>query len=238
MANEKWEFDDDKRRRLALGVHGVKDGETDDQAVIASRHARLPEVSSRLALNKADRVIDLGSGMGYLAEVVAPKVRSLTCVDISSSFLELAKARHAGLGLQNVDHVLTDYADFSKHVHVRATKIYSLLLFIHFNCFDFLYYLVECNRVLEPNGLVYFDMNDGDRFKLHDPLDSFNKHIPLYKPNRVKWIFGCMHLGSLTMLRNIAPQIGFQFEATWFGPTAFTQVLLRKVAEAPDLGGG
>jgi hypothetical protein len=134
--------------------------------------------------------------------------------------------------------VLTEYADFSKHIPQRATKIYSLLLFIHFNCFDFLYYLVECNRVLELGGLVYFDMNDGDRFKLHDGADSFNKHIPIYKANRVNWIFGCMHLYSLTMLRNIAPQIGFQLETTWFGSTSFTQVLLRKVGEAPDLGGG
>src|SRR5260221_669237 len=71
-----------------------------------------------------------------------------------------------------------------------------------------------------------------------DVADSFNKHIPIYKANRVNWIFGCMHLGSLTLLRNIAPQIGFQLETTWFGSTSFTQVLLRKVGEAPDLGGG
>jgi len=238
MANEKWEFDDDRKRRLALGVAGVKDGETDDEAVVKSRHARLPEVSSRLALAKNDRVIDLGSGMGYLAEVVAPKVRELVCIDISSSFLEHAKARHAEKGLRNVEHVLTEYADFSKQVTRRANKIYSLLLFIHFNDFDFLYYLVECNRVLEMGGLLYFDMNDGDRFRLKDPADSFNTHIPVYKRNRVNWIFGCMHLCSLTMLRNLAPQLGFQLETTWFGTTSFTQVLLRKVAEAPDLGGG
>ena len=88
-------------------------------------------------------MIDLGSGMGYLAEVVAPKVSWVTCVDISSSFLERAKARHAERGVRNVEHVLTEYADFSKHVAPRAQKIYSLLLFIHFNDFDFLYYLVE-----------------------------------------------------------------------------------------------
>jgi SAM-dependent methyltransferase len=122
MANEKWEFDDDKRRRLALGVAGVKDGETDDEAVVRSRHARLPEVSSRLALGRNDRVIDLGSGMGYLAEVVAPKVRSLVCVDISSSFRERAQARHEQKGLKNVEHVLTEYADFSKHIRRRRRR--------------------------------------------------------------------------------------------------------------------
>lgn len=92
--------------------------------------------------------------------------------------------------------------------------------------------------MLELGGLVYFDMNDGDRFKLHDEADSFNKHIPMYKQNRVNWIFGCMHLGSLTMLRNIAPQIGFRLETTWFGTTSFSHVLLRKIGPAPDLGGG
>ena len=92
--------------------------------------------------------------------------------------------------------------------------------------------------MLALGGLLYFDMNDGDRFQLNNSADSFNKHIPIYKANRVNWIFGCMHLGSLTMLRNIAPQVGFQVETTWFGSTSFTHVLLRKTGEAPDLGGG
>jgi cyclopropane fatty-acyl-phospholipid synthase-like methyltransferase len=238
MANEKWEFEDDRKRRLALGVFGVEDGEVDDEAVVRSRRARLSEVITRLKLSSQDHAIDLGSGMGYLAEMIAPRVKTLTCVDISSSFLERAKARHETKGLKNVDYVLTEYADFSKSLPRKATRIYSLLLFIHFNYYDFLYYLVECNRALEPGGLVYLDFNDGDRFKLQDPADSFNSHIPLYKKNRVNWIFGCMHMGSLTMLRNIAPQLGFQIDASWFGTTAFTQVLLRKVGEAPDLGGG
>src|SRR5258707_832464 len=236
QTNERWIFDEDPQSKLLnLGVFGIDNGLEDVEAVVLNRHARLPELVSRLQLKPDDLVVDLGSGMGFVAEVVAPLVHTLYCVDISPSFLADTTARLDTQGIQNVEYVLTDYADFSHSFQFRVSKIYSLLLFIHFNYFDFLYYLVECNRILLDGGLLYFDFNDGDRFTLGNPADSFNAQIPFYKPNRKDWIFNCMHMGSLTLLRNVAPQLGFEFEATYHGTTCHSQALLRKVADAPDL---
>lgn len=236
QTNERWIFDQDPRSKLLnLGVFGIDNGLEDLEAVVQNRHARLPELVSRLRLQLDDLVVDLGSGMGFVAEVVAPLVHTLYCVDISPTFLADTRARLDAQEVRNVEYVLTDYADFSGSFHFRVSKIYSLLLFIHFNYFDFLYYLVECNRILLDGGLLYFDFNDGDRFTLGNPADSFSAQIPLYKPNRKEWIFNCMHMGSLTLLRNVAPQLGFEFEATYHGTTCHSQALLRKVADAPDL---
>ena len=233
--NERWIHDDQQSKLAALGVWGVDNGLVDIEAVAESRHARLPELMAQLAFRPDDLVVDLGSGMGFVAEAVAPLVNTLYCVDISPSFLEDARARLESKDVWNVEYILTDYADFSKAFTRRVTKIYSLAVFIHFNYYDFLYYLVECNRILHHGGLLYFDFNDGDRFVLQDPTDSFNSHIPLYKRDRKDWIFGCMHMGSVTGLRNMAPQVGFSLEATYYHSTCYTRALLRKVADAPDL---
>lgn len=235
MPNDRWIFEDQHEKMQALGVFNLDRGPDDVEAVVQRRHERLPELRSRLALEPNDVVVDLGSGTGFVAEVVAPLVHKLYCVDISPSFLDDARARLTGQSIRNVEFVLADYADFSQSFRERVTKIYALLLFIHFNYFDLLYYLAECNHILRHGGLLYFDFNDGDRFELNNPRDSFNPQIPMYKPNRKEWIFNCMHMSSLTLLRNLAPQLGFRLEATYHTRTAHTQVLMRKIAEAPDV---
>jgi SAM-dependent methyltransferase len=235
MPNDRWMFENSRDKMDALGVFHIDGGRENLDAVVARRHERLPELRSRLALDPNDIVVDLGSGTGFVAEVVAPLVQKLYCVDISPTFLEDAKARLSEQDIENVEFILTDYADFARSFRQRVTKIYALLLFIHFNYFDFLHYLAECNHVLRTGGLLYFDFNDGDQFILDNPRDSFVPQIPTYKANRKEWIFNCMHMSSLTLLRNIAPQLGYKLEATYHSRSAHTQALLRKVAEAPDL---
>src|SRR5262249_22541868 len=139
-----WEFADDRSKRLALGVSG---GDwTDLDAIIASRHARKPEIMSRLGLTATDRVLDLGSGMGFIAEVIAPEVERLYCADLSSTYLSDCRRRVASLG--NVECHQLGYADLSALYGRRISKVYSTLLFIHFNFYDFVLYLRELHKVL------------------------------------------------------------------------------------------
>jgi hypothetical protein len=101
------------------------------------------------------------------------------------------------------------------------------------NFYDIVLYLTELNKVLEPEGLLYFDYNDGDRFSLAVKDDSFNGHLAIYKENREHWIFGCMHMTSLGVLKNIAPQLGFDVITNWTSAHCFSQILLQKVRGHP-----
>lgn len=92
-------------------------------------------------------VLDVGSGDGAAASIVAPYCRSLTCVDLNTRMLEAARDR------------LAKYS----HVHVEAADAHELpfaaLSFDSVLMFHTLTYtehperaLAECARVLRPGG--------------------------------------------------------------------------------------
>jgi hypothetical protein len=72
---------------------------------------------------------------------------------------------------------------------------------------------------------------DGERYRVDNPRDSFQEHVAIYKEHRETWIFGCMHMTSLSILRSLAPQLGFELAANWQTDTSYSQMLLRKVAD-------
>lgn len=225
--NTNWNYRDQRTKLLSLGV---SDGDwTKLDAIIASRHARKDEIMQRLHLSHADRVLDLGSGMGFIAEIISPEVAELHCADISEIYLDDCRNRVSLLPNATCHQI--SYADLSRLYGRRINKVYSTLLFIHFNFYDIILYLRELSKVLEADGLLYFDYNDGDRFYLNQAEDTFNSHIEIYKENREHWIFGCMHMTSRTLLNHIAPQIGFSVVENWPSKVSFSQMLLRKVSE-------
>jgi cyclopropane fatty-acyl-phospholipid synthase-like methyltransferase len=225
-ANPQWDFEGENAKLLALGV---RDQDTSDlAAIVASRHARKPEIMARLSLQKQDIVLDLGSGLGFIAEVIAPEVSKVHCCDISANFLNDCKQRTQQLS--NIECHKIEYADLSAAYGKHINKAYSTLLFIHFNFYDIVYYLQELNKVLVRGGLLYFDFNDGERYRLDNKDDSFQEHIALYKRARESWVFGCMHMTSARILEKLAPQLGFCIIGHWTTNTAFSQMLLEKTA--------
>jgi hypothetical protein len=88
--NPQWNFTSENEKLLALGVHNKR---ANFNEVVAARYARKDEISSRLNLQPADIGMDLGSGMGFIAEVIAPMIQRLHCCDISTSFIADCKTR-------------------------------------------------------------------------------------------------------------------------------------------------
>jgi hypothetical protein len=105
-AKGSWSYRDRNAKLVALGA---SDSRTVDFAkMVRERHAR----ESRLQLSTGwDIVMDLGSGMGIVGEVIAPHVGQLHCCDISDIFLADCNARLAHF--PNVDYGRISYADLS-----------------------------------------------------------------------------------------------------------------------------
>jgi cyclopropane fatty-acyl-phospholipid synthase-like methyltransferase len=224
MSNPTWDFEKESDKLLAIGT---PNGTVDLDTVILSRRARKEEIFGRLELAPADRVLDLGSGMGFIAEFVAPEVRWLYCADISASYVSECRARLARLSNVTVQKI--EYADLSPFNDCEIDKAYSTLVFIHFNFYDLFFYLTELNKTLKLGGKLYFDYNDGERFSLAENGDSFHSHLRQYKEHRESWIFGCMHMNSYAVLCNLAPQLGFEIQSNWTSGTSFSHILLKKV---------
>jgi len=92
-------------------------------------------------------VLDVGSGDGAAAAMVAPHCRSLTCVDVNARMLEAARdrlAKHA--------HVRVEHAD-AHQLPFEAASFDSVLMFHTLTYTEHpLRALEECARVLRPAG--------------------------------------------------------------------------------------
>jgi len=74
-------------------------------------------------LSSQDRVLDIGSGPGFLAEMIRERVRHVHCVDTSPRFVEAGRKRLAGA--RNVMFTLLgpDYLDYSFLAGEKFTRI-------------------------------------------------------------------------------------------------------------------
>ena len=220
-----WNYRDPEEKLYQLGTRGVHP--TDLNIIGQNRRDRADRIAQLLEMNRNDVVLDLGSGMGFMAEHLASRVYWMHCADISEVYLVDCRERVASLS--NVETHIIAYADLSPLNGKGVSKAYSSLLFIHFNFYDLVFYLRELHRIMNEGGLLFFDFNDGDRYKLNDVADSFTDHIADFRARRDEWIFGCMHMLSGTTLRNILPQIGFEIVGIYPTSTAFSEIVVRKV---------
>lgn len=128
-------------------------------------------------------VLDVGSGDGAAASVLAPYCRSLTCVDIDARAIELAKER-----LGKHDHVRAEVAD----VHAlpfRAAAFDEVLVF------HTLTYaeqpsqaLAECARVLRPGGrLVVLCL---DRHEQQHVTARYGERHAGFSPRKIRGLLG------------------------------------------------
>jgi cyclopropane fatty-acyl-phospholipid synthase-like methyltransferase len=228
--NDSWNFEGEAALQ-ALGIHGMGDGQPPDiEAVAQTRYERAHFIDRVMHFSEKDTVLELGSGMGFMAEIIAPKVGKLHCADISENFLATCSARTARFA--NVETHLIKYADLGGLKGGQFDKAYSTLLFIHFNFYDFTYYLQEVHKALKPGGLFFFDYNDGDRYTYGNKDDGFVEHLGIYRDARLEWVFGCMHMFSTGTLSRILPQLGFDVLMLLPTPNScFTEILVRKKAE-------
>jgi len=102
-----------------------------------------------LGLVRLGEVLDLGSGDGTMAELLAPRARSFTCVDRSETMIEAAKAR------------LGEFENVSFYVGDMHELAFEQACFDEVFLFNSLTYaqrpqraLEEAARVLRPRGLL------------------------------------------------------------------------------------
>jgi cyclopropane fatty-acyl-phospholipid synthase-like methyltransferase len=224
--HDTWDYSDPAEKLYQLGTFGIHP--SDISLIAQSRYDRADRIAQLIGLEPRDVVLDLGSGMGFMAERLAPRVHWLHCADVSATYMEDCRKRVGHM--RNVETNVVPYGDLSALEAKGVSKAYSALLFIHFNFYDLTYYLREVNRILNMGGLFFFDFNDGDNFRYDNPLDSFNSHIEDYRKRRLEWVFGCMQMSSGTTLRTILPQIGFEIVALFPSRSAFTEIVVRKIA--------
>ena len=171
----KWEFSDTERMlHLWIGKHYGDDPENNLEHVIEDKEKYGYKLADALSLKETDDVLDLGSGPGYIARALAHKVRTLRCVDVSKSFLDLAK--ETCKDLDNVSYTLCDGLSLEGVENNSIDMVCSTFVFIHLGHFETYAYLKEIHRVLRKGGRFYFNIKidaDFDVDHFIQPLQLF-----------------------------------------------------------------
>ena len=97
------------------------------------------------------QVADIGTGTGYLARVLAPKVAHVTAIDSSTAMLEVAGMDLAANGIENVSLVEGDAHELPLG-DASQDMVYANLLLHHLA--EPQVALKEMHRVLKPAGRV------------------------------------------------------------------------------------
>jgi len=143
------------------------------------------------ALLRLGDVLDVGSGDGAAAAVLAPHCRSLTCIDVNARAIEQAKER-----LAKHDHVRAKVAD----VHALPFKDASFDDVLVFHTLTYAERpaeaLAECARVLRPGGRVVVLCLD--RHEQHEVTARYGERHAGFSPRKLRGLLTTAGLSVLS----------------------------------------
>ena len=136
-------------------------------------------------------ILDLGSALGDVCFLLAPRVKEAIGVDASPRALELARARARDRGLRNVRFIQGDVADLSAIPEGSVDVAGAFDLLEHVDDETVRRMLRSLSRVLKPGGrFVAYTPNREhyvERFKARRfLLKQFPEHIAVRRPREVR----------------------------------------------------
>jgi ubiquinone/menaquinone biosynthesis C-methylase UbiE len=126
---------------------------SDDEAFFASTGREAADAILGLLPRDGAVVLDLGCGIGRIAQFVAPRCRELWLADISPQMLEMARERLAGHA--NVRLVRATPRGVPEIGAGIVDLVYSVLVLQHVEREDAFCMLRDVLRMLRPGGTAY-----------------------------------------------------------------------------------
>jgi len=139
-----------------------------------------------------ESALEVGPGFGFTSRALAPRVRQLTCLEVSESFLRYARKECAGI--PNISFQHGSYTSLQSIPAGSIDAVVSSAVFIHADMFAFDLFFSEVARILSPRGRVVFDFFDANRLSVSDVLFESHKREyqrdPAGYPELCKWNSG------------------------------------------------
>ncbi|MBP7733621.1 MAG: class I SAM-dependent methyltransferase [Caldisericia bacterium] len=102
-------------------------------------------------LGKNDFVCDFGCGTGLVSNPIAPFVRQIKAIDISSKMIEIARNKATELGIGNIEFTQTNIFDSSLAEGSFDVVIAAYILHL---VDDIASVIIRINKLLKPGGLM------------------------------------------------------------------------------------
>lgn len=139
----------------AVAAMSAVDGSPDETTLRLTGRYTARQLQAALAFAPADRVFEIGCGVGRIGRELLPLIGQWSGLDISENMLGVTRQR-LGDDPRVQLHAL-DRPSLSALADGSQDKGYCVAVFIHMDKEDFAHYLHEVARVLRPGGLFYFD---------------------------------------------------------------------------------
>ncbi len=205
----------DDTRALLIGAVGYRFGQHPETRLIDIRADRVRYARRfiRMAdITRRDRVLEIGSGLGFGTRAFSRAAQSVVATDISPAYL--AYAAHECGDLDNVRFELITGGDFAFLPPAEVDVVVAVSVFIHLNLYDIDRYFAELARVVRPGGRVCFDFADMDRlfprWREGRQDGGFIEHAALYRADPQQ-LFSLLQWNSARGIRRIARRQGFRF---------------------------
>ncbi|NIV20704.1 MAG: methyltransferase domain-containing protein, partial [Gammaproteobacteria bacterium] len=113
------------------------------------------QVKNALGVDRQDRLLELGCGVGRIGRELAPHCGRWLGVDISDNMIDNAERRLAHL--DNVQFHRLSRTSLDMVGDGEIDKAYSIAVFCHMDKEDLYLYLRELRRVLREGGLIFVE---------------------------------------------------------------------------------
>jgi cyclopropane fatty-acyl-phospholipid synthase-like methyltransferase len=139
-----------------LGTH--VDTPLDEEDMSISGEPLVEIIANKLDIRPQHKVLEIGVGVGRLAEHMALRCHEFHGVDISGNIIREAERRLARF--DNVHLQTLSRSGLHAYADAEFDRVYSHVVFIHIEREDVYHYIRESYRVLKPGGRAYFQTNN------------------------------------------------------------------------------
>lgn len=207
--------------RATVGFRHGEDPVANLERIRAERRDLALDIFRKLNLSAKSRGLDLGSGPGFIASELAPRIAELHCADVSASFLELARAECGHLPNVRFHHIppglLPDLEPGS------LDFIFSHAVFIHLSFAEIKAYLAGAARLLKRGGRLHFGLVLSENRAAELGMGAQDPHG--------------IRANSARRVLAAAWKVGLRPSYFWYGPNSTAEIILmnRELSPAKSL---
>lgn len=226
VSSEKknWEFETEFDHFVHLIGNDYGENPLDKKEVIERDKAGLANVFKQIFEVEPNQTgVEIGTGCGHIANVMAEFAHHIYAVDISSTYTELAKktcAQRSNISFHVIQSGVLDFIDRSS-----VDFIYSNNVFIHLDFYEVIQYLREATRILKPGGTLWFDIADIDRVNFLEDADFLHTlNVKIQDPKNKH----CIQHNSSSNIVRAATQMGLSLVDRTEIPRCNTRLFFKR----------
>lgn len=159
-------------------------GITDDDEFFRTAKFTVQILKDRVGINKDDVILEIGAGIGRVAQVIAPLCKKWIGTDVSENMLKHAKKRLSNF--KNIELTNTNGWDLKQIPSESVDMVYSTVVFMHLDEWERYNYICEGMRILKPGGRIYVDnFNLLSKMGWELFIKAMKDHHPLDRPSNI-----------------------------------------------------